>query len=287
MALAARVRVPASVGQQEGFAMNYQKIRLEIADGIAVITLAQPANMNALSIPLQQELRHALAAVAAQAETGEARALILTGSGRAFCSGADLSGMASVGEGETLGQGAARMMRELTNPIIEDLQQLPVPVVAAVNGAAAGAGVSLALAADIVLAGRSAYFLLSFMPNLGIVPDLGATWMLPRLIGRARSMGLALLGDRLPAERAAAWGLIWECVDDDALMGQARALAERLAQAPAHAALEVRRAFAVADRSDLTAQLEYEAARQQVLIDKDSFREGVRAFLEKRKPNFR
>jgi len=267
--------------------MNYQKIRLEIADGIAVITLAQPANMNALSIPLQQELRHALAAVAAQAETGEARALILTGSGRAFCSGADLSGMASVGEGETLGQGAARMMRELTNPIIEDLQQLPVPVVAAVNGAAAGAGVSLALAADIVLAGRSAYFLLSFMPNLGIVPDLGATWMLPRLIGRARSMGLALLGDRLPAERAAAWGLIWECVDDDALMGQARALAERLAQAPAHAALEVRRAFAVADRSDLTAQLEYEAARQQVLIDKDSFREGVRAFLEKRKPNFR
>lgn len=287
MALAARVRVPASVGQQEGFAMNYQKIRLEIADGIAVITLAQPANMNALSIPLQQELRHALAAVAAQAETGEARALILTGSGRAFCSGADLSGMASVGEGETLGQGAARMMRELTNPIIEDLQQLPVPVVAAVNGAAAGAGVSLALAADIVLAGRSAYFLLPFMPNLGIVPDLGATWMLPRLIGRARSMGLALLGDRLPAERAVAWGLIWECVDDDALMGQARALAERLAQAPAHAALEVRRAFAVADRSDLTAQLEYEAARQQVLIDKDSFREGVRAFLEKRKPNFR
>ncbi len=260
--------------------MNYDKIRLEIDDGIAVLSLNDPGTMNAISIPLQQEVREALAVIRQDASV---RALLLTGSERAFCSGAELGSLGGGRVGESVG----RMMRELSNPLILDLQQLPVPVVAAVNGAAAGAGVSIALAADIVIAARSAYFMLTFMPRLGLIPDLGATWQLPRLIGRARAMGLTLLGERLPAEQAAEWGLIWACVDDAALMEEARALAERLANAPAHAALEARRAFAVAETNDFPVQLDYEAERQQELIESEAFREGVRAFLEKRAPKFR
>lgn len=203
--------------------MVYDKINLSLAEGVAVLALNDPDTMNALSIPLQQELRHAIATVR---ENRSVRALLLIGTDRAFCSGADLSSMSGGGvAGESLGQNVGRMMRELSNPLILDLQALPVPVVAAVNGAAAGAGVSLALAADVVVAARSAYFLLTFLPRLGLVPDLGATWHLPRLVGRARAMALTLLGDRLSAEQAAEWGLIWACVDDEVLMDEAQALA--------------------------------------------------------------
>lgn len=263
---------------------KYDKIDFEIADGIATLTLNDPGTMNALSIPLQQEVRAALASIR---EDDSIRALLLTGTERAFSSGADLSSMQGAGaEDETLGQGVGRMMRELSNPLILDLQQLPVPVIAAVNGAAAGAGVSVALAADVVLAARSAYFLLTFLPRLGLVPDLGATWMLPRLIGRARAMGLALLGERLSAEKAVEWGLIWACVDDAALMDEAKAVATRLASAPRHAAQEARLAFAAADNSKLEEQLAYEALRQEQLADSAAFQEGVNAFLEKRQPKF-
>lgn len=265
--------------------MQYEKITLEIADGIATLTLNDPGTMNALSIPLQQELRQALAAIRNDASV---RALILTGTERAFSSGADLSSMQGGGvAGETLGQSVGRMMRELSNPLILDLQQLPVPVVAAVNGAAAGAGVSLALAADVVVAGRSAYFLLTFLPRLGLIPDLGATWQLPRLVGQARAMGLALLGERLTAEQAVEWGLIWACVDDADLLDEAQALATRLASAPRHAVQEARMAYAAADSNGLQEQLVYEAERQEQLADSEDFQEGVRAFLEKRQPKFK
>lgn len=264
--------------------MQYEKIRLELADGIATLALNDTGTMNALSIPLQQEMRHALAAIR---DDDSIRALLLTGTERAFSSGADLGSMQSGGPaGETLGQGVGRMMRELSNQLILDLQQLPMPVVAAVNGAAAGAGVSLALAADVVVAGRSAYFLLTFLPRLGLVPDLGATWVLPRLVGRARAMGLSLLGERLSAQQALEWGLIWACVDDAALLDEARALAVRLGSAPRHAAQEARSAFAAAESNDLQEQLAYEAERQEQLADSEAFQEGVRAFLEKRQPSF-
>lgn len=264
--------------------MVYDKINLSLAEGVAVLALNDPDTMNALSIPLQQELRHAIATVR---ENRSVRALLLIGTDRAFCSGADLSSMSGGGvAGESLGQNVGRMMRELSNPLILDLQALPVPVVAAVNGAAAGAGVSLALAADVVVAARSAYFLLTFLPRLGLVPDLGATWHLPRLVGRARAMALTLLGDRLSAEQAAEWGLIWACVDDEVLMDEAQALAARLASAPRHAALEARLAFDAANGSDLPQQLAYEAMRQEQLADQPTFQEGVCAFLEKRRPNF-
>lgn len=262
--------------------MPFEKIGLAIADGIATVTLCDPATMNALSIPLQRELRAALAIVSKDAGV---RALVLTSCERAFCSGADFGSMHGGGD-ETLGQQVGRMMRELANPIVLDLQRLPMPVVAAVNGAAAGAGVSLALAADLVVAARSAYFLLTFLPRLGLVPDLGATWMLPRLVGRARAMGMALLGERLSAEQAVDWGLIWTCVDDDRLLAEAGTLAQRLAAMPRHAVLEARQAFAAAAGNSLEEQLEYEAQRQQALADTPAFQEGVRAFLEKRQSRF-
>jgi 2-(1,2-epoxy-1,2-dihydrophenyl)acetyl-CoA isomerase len=164
--------------------------------------------------------------------------------------------------------------------------EAPFPVVAAVNGVAVGAGVGIALAADIVIAARSAAFVMSFAPKLGLVPDLGSSWMVPRLVGRARAMGMGLLGDKLSAEMAAQWGLIWACVDDAALLATARDTAQRLAAGPRHAAYELRRALMMAEGQDLAAQLEYEAGRQGELIARPEFQEGVAAFFARRAPQF-
>ena len=159
-------------------------------------------------------------------------------------------------------------------------------MLAAVNGPCAGAGVGLALAADIVLTARSAYFFLSFMPRLGIVPDLGSTWFLERFVGRPRAVAMSLLGDRISGELAAQWGLVWACVDDAQLESQALAMAQRLASLPAHAAQEIRQVFDHAAQQDLPAQLRLEAERQRELIDRPEFHEGVQAFLQKREPRF-
>jgi len=255
----------------------------DISDAIATATLNVAAKLNPLLTPLQLRLREVLAQVRADKSV---RAMILTGAGKGFCAGADLSSL-DTGQKQSLGQAAAESIDRLTNPIIRELRELPFPVVSAVNGPAAGAGVGLALAADIVLAARSAYFYLPFLPKLGIVPDAGCTWFLPRLVGPARALGLTLLGEKLSAERAVQWGLIWECVDDVALLGRARILAKQLATMPAHAALEARRAFGAAERNTLPEQLQYECDRQRELIDGPAFAEGARAFMEKRAPVFR
>ncbi|TKC90060.1 enoyl-CoA hydratase [Trinickia terrae] len=262
--------------------MRYEAILLEQDDTTAILTLNQPASRNGLTAHLQDEVLDALDHLSQQ---GDARALIVTGAGNSFCSGADLAHL-DTGSGGSLGQSVAQIMEDLSNPLILALQNMPIPVVAAVNGAAAGAGVGIALAADIVIAGRSAFFLSNFLPRLGIVPDMGTTWFLPQRVGRARAMGLMLLGDRLPAEKAAEWGLIWSCVDDRMLMNEARGMAARLASAPSHAVSEARRALDKAGSQDLAAQLEYEKERQGELLDLPSFREGVQAFLEKREPVF-
>jgi 2-(1,2-epoxy-1,2-dihydrophenyl)acetyl-CoA isomerase len=178
-------------------------------------------------------------------------------------------------------------MAEHGNPLIAALRALPVPVVSAVQGAAAGGGVGLALAADIVVAARSAYFYLPFVPALGLVPDMGSSWFLPRAIGHARALGLTLLGDKLPAQQAADWGLIWSCVDDDKLHDEVRAIAARLAALPANAIGETRALFEASRENGLDRQLALERERQQVLIDGEAFAEGVRAFGERRKPVFR
>lgn len=265
--------------------MTYETIKVEACDGIAVLTLNLPATRNGLTDALQDDILAALKHLSSQENV---RALILTGAGQSFCSGADLGAIKTGdSDGTSMGNSVAKMMEEYANPLILALQNMPIPVVSAVNGAAAGAGASIALAADIVVAGRSAFFLTPFLPRLGIVPDMGATWFLPQNISRAQAMGLMLLGDRLPAEKAVEWGLIWASVDDAVLMQEARNIAARLARAPAHCAPELRRALDSARREDLAAQLDYEKERQRILIDMPSFREGVQAFFEKREPVFK
>ncbi len=264
--------------------MTQDTVLLERDGPVAVLRLNLPERLNPLALPLQQRLREVLAALASDASV---HALVLTGAGKAFCVGADLSGMQPPGDGRSLGEWTHDTMVSLSNRLVEDLRGLPFPVVAAVNGPCAGAGVGLALAADIVLAARSAYFFLSFMPRLGIVPDLGSTWFLERFVGRPRAVAMSLLGERIGGEQAAQWGLVWACVDDDQLLAQALVTAHRLAALPAHAALEIRQVYDRAAQQDLSAQLQLEAERQRALIERPSFREGVRAFLEKREPRFR
>lgn len=266
--------------------MSHDFVLFEASDGVATLTLNDPAKLNALSRDLQNALRAALARVR---EDKSIRAVILTGAGRAFSSGADLSGVGGdvPGDTRTRGQKSYDGMDTLNNPLIRDIAELPVPVVCAANGPVAGGSVGIALSADVVIAARSAYFYMPFMPALGIIPDMGASWFMPRAIGRARSVGLTLLGNRLSAEQAVQWGLIWACVDDAALAAEARATAEKLAALPGHAALETRRAYAASERNTLSEQLDYERDRQRDLIDLDAFGEGVSAFMGKRKPVFR
>ncbi|WP_431274917.1 enoyl-CoA hydratase-related protein [Variovorax ureilyticus] len=255
----------------------------EVDEGIATITLNLPSKLNPIALELQQGLRDRLAQVRTHPEI---RAVVLTGAGKAFCVGADLSAMNPPDDGKTLGNRTADWMQQMSHPLIEEIRALPVPVVCAVNGPAAGAGVGVALACDIVVAARSAYFYLPFLPKLGIVPDLGCTWFIPRRVGPARAMGMALLDEKLGAERAAQWGLIWACIDDDLLLLEAQQIAQRLARLPAHAVLEARKAIEASEQHTLSEQLHYESERQRELLDKPTFAEGVTAFLQKRTPVF-
>ena len=261
---------------------NPEPLLYELEGNVAILSFNIPTRLNPLTTQLQQALRDRLAQIR---EDRQVRAVVLTGVGRSFCVGADLGSMDASAPG-SLGQRTADAMAALSNPLIEDLRGLPCPVVSAVNGAAAGAGVGVALAADVVLAARSAYFYLPFMPRLGIVPDLGTTWFLERLVGRARAVGMSMLGERLSAEQAAQWGVVWACVEDAELRAQAVSLAHRLARLPAHAVREIRAAYDSAAVQPLVGQLSYEARRQRELLDRPEFAEGVRAFLEKREPNF-
>ncbi len=260
-------------------------VRYEQDGDVGVIYLSNAARMNPLSEEMQQGLMELLERVERDSSI---RALLLIGEGKSFCVGADLNGMqATEGDTRSLGQRTADTMQVLSNPLILRMQAMRVPLVAALNGVAAGAGVGLALAADMVIAARSAYFYLPFMPKLGIVPDLGTTWFLTRQLGRARATALTLMGDRLSAEQAQQWGLIWAVCDDAYLEEQARALCKRLAASPAHAAVETRMAVEAALVNGLNEQLAYEAQRQRDLIDRATFAEGVSAFLARREPVFK
>lgn len=263
--------------------MNQSAPLLVEHDGdVAIVSLNLPDRLNPLTLEMQQALRVLLARMR---EDGRVRALVLTGMGRAFCVGADLASMGGSKDG-SLGTRTSDTMEALSNRLIEDLRTAPFPIVCAVNGPAAGAGVGIALAADIVVAARSSYFYLPFMPRLGIVPDLGSTWFLERILGRARAVGLSMLGDRLSGEQAAQWGLVWACIEDAELRAHALTVAHRLAKLPAHAAGEIRAAYDSACGSSLLEQLRYEADRQRELIDRPEFAEGVNAFMEKREPVF-
>jgi 2-(1,2-epoxy-1,2-dihydrophenyl)acetyl-CoA isomerase len=256
--------------------MAYEHVRLEISPAaVATLTIARPDRLNALSSQTVDELREA---VEETARSG-ARCLLLTGEGRGFSSGADL---ASDGG---LPDDAGAALEKHFNPLVEALFALPIPVVAAVNGPAAGAGCSLALAADIVIAARSAYFLQAFV-NIGLIPDAGATWLLPRLAGRARAMEMMMLGERVPAEQALAWGMIARVVEDEALAEESVLLATRLAQGPTVALGLIRGLARDAERLPLSEGLAAERAAQREAGRTQDFAGAVVAFLQKRQPRF-
>lgn len=259
---------------------SYSTIRYAADGAVATITLARPDKLNAFTDRMHGELAAALDEVESGARERRLRALLITGAGRGFCAGQDLSQR----EGAT-GADLGDTLTRLYNPLIRRLRALELPVVAAVNGVAAGAGMSLALAADIVVAARSAQFICAFA-RIGLAPDAGASWMLPRLIGPARAAAVALLAEPIPAERAEAWGLIWKTVDDAALMAEATAIAQRLATGPTVALVRIKRALELAHGNTLDGQLELEAMNQAELGDGADYREGVAAFLAKRSPRF-
>ncbi|NDZ18905.1 enoyl-CoA hydratase [Variovorax sp. WS11] len=258
----------------------------EVAHGIATLTLNDGGRMNPLTHQLQRGCLEALQRVR---DDTAIRALVITATGKGFCVGADLAefGRRAAEPGASIGSYVGEMMEKSGNPIMAAIRSLPVPVVCAVNGAAAGGGVGFALAADMVIAARSAYFYLPFVPALGLVPDMGASWVLPRAVGRARALGLALTGNKLSAETAVQWGLIWACVDDADLQEQALQLAAQLAALPAGAITEARQLFAAAESNTFEDQLALERSRQMELIDRPNFAEGVAAFTARRKPAFK
>lgn len=258
-----------------------QSVLLESLEaGVLTLTLNRPDRMNAFNVALHEALASAIRRAAA---SEACRAVLLTGAGKGFCAGQDLSERAiAPGEGRPdLGESIEKRY----NPLIRALRGLPKPVVCAVNGAAAGAGANVALACDIVLAAKSAKFLQAFA-RIGLVPDSGGTWFLPRLVGDARARALMMLADPIGAEQAEAWGLIYRAVDDDQLMGAAREIATRLAAGPTHALGLMKRAFAASSVNSLDAQLDLERDLQRQAGAADEYVEGVRAFLEKRPPNF-
>lgn len=256
--------------------MAFETILVDMSEGVARITLNRPDRLNSFTVQMHQELAKALDAV----ESG-ARVLLLTGAGRGFCAGQDLSDPA-VKPGTDLSEA----LEQRYNPLVRRLAALEMPVICAVNGVAAGAGANIALACDIVLAARSAKFIQSFA-NIGLIPDSGGTWTLPRLAGQARALGLALTGEALTAERAEAWGLIWKCVDDDQLMAAAAALAARFAAAPTKGLAATKKLMRESATRTLDAQLDVERDAQSALGRTHDYAEGVAAFAEKRTPTFK
>lgn len=260
--------------------MDYNTILVEQSNAVTKITLNRPDSLNALSGQLMSELQ---TAVEAAANDVNCRCLLLTGAGRGFSSGADLQDAAQGFEQDDLDLGAA--LRETYNPIVKTLREMPKPYVVAINGVAAGAGCNIALAADIILAARSAKFIQAFI-KIGLVPDAGGTWTIPRLIGRTRALRWMMTGEAIDAETADNWGLLTEVIDDDKLAGEADAYAARLAAAPTQALAGIKQLVDAAMHTDAVAQLQAEAEKQYEMGQTTDCKEGIMSFVEKRKPEF-
>jgi 2-(1,2-epoxy-1,2-dihydrophenyl)acetyl-CoA isomerase len=260
--------------------MSYQNILFGIEGGVARLTLNRPDRLNSFNDAMHAELRDALARVRSDASV---RVLLLTGAGRGFCAGQDLSdrAVAPGGSPVDLGDSVERNYK----PLVLGLRALPLPVVCVVNGIAAGAGANLALACDLVIAAKSASFLEPFC-KLGLIPDTGGTYFLPRLVGTARAMGVAMLGDRITAEQAAQWGLIWQCVDDAELPAVTEKLLAHLAQAPTRGLTRTKEALYASPANTLERQLDLERDLMRELGASEDYCEGVAAFLAKRAPRF-
>jgi 2-(1,2-epoxy-1,2-dihydrophenyl)acetyl-CoA isomerase len=259
--------------------MDFETIKLEIANGAAKLTLNRPDRLNSFTVKMHEEVAHALD----QAGEAGARVLVLSGAGRGFCAGQDLSDRAVAPGAETPDLGLSIELRY--NPLLRRLASMPIPVICAVNGVAAGAGANIALACDIVIAARSAKFIQSFA-NIGLIPDCGGTWTLPRVAGQARALGLALTGEPLSAEKAEAWGMIWKCVDDDKLQSEADALAAKFAAAPTSGLGETKKLIRESGARSFDVQLDLERDAQRRLGRTEDYKEGVAAFMEKRAPKF-
>jgi 2-(1,2-epoxy-1,2-dihydrophenyl)acetyl-CoA isomerase len=255
--------------------MSYETILFE-PGAIARITLNRPDRLNSFTGQMHEELRDALGSL------GEARVVVLTGAGRGFCAGQDLNDRA-VAPGERVDLGET--VQDCWNPLVRTLTSMPQPVIARVNGVAAGAGANIALACDIVVAAKSAKFIQSFSA-IGLIPDSGGTWALPRLVGQARALGLALTGDPLAAETAAEWGLIWKAVDDDGLDAEVDAIANKLAALPPLGLAAIKEMIRTSWQYSFDEELERQAGAMRRLGFTDDYREGVAAFLEKRKATF-
>jgi len=260
--------------------MEFERTSLERDGAVAVLRMNHPDVLNAVSPEMLKGMTEALDALASSSE--RTRCLVLTGVGRAFSTGANLQGR---GDNGLARRGAGRTLETLFHPFIRRLRDLPYPIVTAVNGPAAGAGMSLALMGDLILCARSAYFLQAFR-RIGLVPDCGSTWLLPRLVGRARAIELSLLGERLPAETALAWGLVNRVFDDEALMGEALRLAHELAAGPTAALGMIRRLYWESPQNSFEQQLDLECRSQRLAGESEDFREGVKAFLDKRPAKF-
>lgn len=256
--------------------MNAPTVLLHIAEGIARVTLNRPDKLNSFTRAMHLALREALARVRAD---DSVRVLVLTGAGRGFCAGQDLADVAGA-------EGLGDIVKEFYSPLVQSLHTMPMPVIAAVNGVAAGAGANLALACDIVIGARSASFVEAFC-RLGLIPDTGGTYFLPRLLGTARATGLAMLGDKLSAERAESWGLIWQCVDDALLGTEVDKLAQHFASAPTLGLARTKQAFQASSTNTLAAQLALEGEMMDELGRSHDYHEGVAAFLAKRAPQFK
>jgi len=267
--MAAAPRTP--IGKE--LAVTYETIQLTLEGAVGTLILNRADKLNSFTRQMHEELAHALDAIASG---GTVRALVLTGAGRGFCAGQDLADA----EGD-LGDTVDRYY----NPLIRRLRALPLPVIAAVNGVAAGAGANLALACDIVLAGQSASFIQAFT-KIGLVPDSGGTWTLPRLVGMARATALIMLGDKISAEQAAQWGMIWKCVPDADLLAEAGKLAAHLATQPTKGLALQKQALDAAWTNSLSQQLDVERDLQRQAGATADFREGVDAFMQKRAPKF-
>jgi 2-(1,2-epoxy-1,2-dihydrophenyl)acetyl-CoA isomerase len=259
--------------------MSYQTILFEITDGVARLTFNRPDRLNSFNTTMHAEVREALGRIG----SSDARVLVITGAGRGFCAGQDLSDRAVAPGGAAVDLGES--IEKNYKPLVLALRSLSVPIIAAVNGVAAGAGANIALACDLVIAARSASFVQAFS-KLGLVPDSGGTWSLPRLIGNARAIGLTLLGDKLPAEQAAQWGLIWRCVEDAELTAVVNGLATQLAGAPTRGLARTKQAIYEGWGRTLEQQLDIERDYQRELGYSADYAEGVAAFMEKRPPRF-
>ncbi|HWI29632.1 MAG TPA: 2-(1,2-epoxy-1,2-dihydrophenyl)acetyl-CoA isomerase PaaG [Stellaceae bacterium] len=259
--------------------MGFARILFEEADGVATLTLNRPDRLNSLTAEMHEEIAKAIGVVESDPAI---RALLVTGAGRGFCAGQDLN-LSEAAAGGEFDAGAA--IDRYYNPLVRRLKALKKPIIAAVNGPAAGAGANLALACDIVIAARSATFLQAFC-RIGLIPDTGGTWFLPRLAGSARAMGMMLLGEPLSAAIAAEWGLIWKVVEDDKLMEEARSLAAKLARGPTVGLGLIKEALNRSLESTLEAQLDTERDLQRIAARSPDFLEGVAAFLEKRPARF-